>query len=448
MLRAESAMRGGTSSRAFGWRYGAQGPGVISHAEPGIGRATPERLTARAARVFTRQNAALVLDGPPPPGLRLWLADGERSTPPPAVPAEETIPAAYVDDGGLIVSGVVTRSLGGTVAAEVLQRALRERLRDKAGAAYAPWATYEPVDATHALLLGGSDVLPTLLPELAHSVLHLMEAMRTEPVPATWFGEVVEAREQAINDPYFATALAARAAQLHLAGEPPESHAELAQELRDLTPEAVEASLREFADSLLVGMPGQAAWADQLPMLAVPEVAAQHHGTGYRTVDWPASAERLHIGPERLEISLGKVARTVELADVAGLYVYDDGSRYVIGRDGWGLHVAPGTWRRGDAVVATLDAAVPASLHLPHPAGDVDVPHRLSPARRWWFGFRRLLRSEASLWVWLTLLAALLVVAIVSGSPVLAIGVVIGTSAAVRELIAHRNARRAVPTPH
>ena len=50
VLQAESELRGSSAgSRALGWRYGARGPGAVSYAEPGLGRATPEALSQRRA---------------------------------------------------------------------------------------------------------------------------------------------------------------------------------------------------------------------------------------------------------------------------------------------------------------------------------------------------------------------------------------------------------------
>lgn len=433
VLRAEAAMRGqGTGGRAFGWRYGAQGPGLLSHDEPGMGRATPELLAERARRVFARQNAVLVLDGPPPEGLTLTLPEGSLLDPPPAVPVEDTLPAAYVDEGGLVLSGVVTRSATATLAEAVLQRSLHERLRDGEGAAYAPWATYEPVDATHALLLGGSDVLPELLPRLADNVLQLVEALRLGEPPPAWIDEIVEARVQQMHDPYAATALAWRAAHFHLQRIEPQTHQEIIDELHAIDPTQVAATLHEFAETLLLGVPGKTTWDDQLPMLTFPEGPAQREGTTYRSADWPAHEERLTVGRERLELSVGDIARTVEIEDAAGLFVFGDGGRYLIGRDGWGIHVLPGAWRGWSDAVAELDAAVPAHLHLPQPAREGVSHQRLSFLRRWLTSVRRPANKVAIWSLVAALYVAILLIAVAVDVPGLGIGLAIGLTAFIQ----------------
>ena len=442
VLRAESATRGGTGARAFGWRYGAQGPGVVSHEEPGMGRATPESLTARSRRVFNRRNGALVLDGPPPAGLRLHLPDGEYLRPPAAVPCEDNLPAAYVENGGLTLSGVVARSATATLAHEVLQRALRERLRDHAGAAYAPWATYEPVDQEQALILGGSDVLDDLLPSLVDNLLELIGRIKSQPVPAEWIAEIVEAREQALRDPYSAASLAGRAAHLVLQERPPQTHEEVLEELLATDAGGVQETLTEFCDSLLLGVPGPSAWRDQLPMITFPEGPPRRSGQVFRNRNWPASATRLAVGDGRLELSADGAARSIEVERAAGLFVFEDGTRHLIDEDGWGLTVDPLEWQGGTTAVAALDALVPETLHLPQPARPSS--YRPLPAwKRWWLGLRRLLSGDAALIAWTVLLAALVVVGVVKAAPLVIGGAGFALYATVKELRAKRAARRA-----
>ncbi|MFJ8228689.1 hypothetical protein ACIQ9E_01835 [Streptomyces sp. NPDC094448] len=89
-------------------RYGHTGPGSANHEGPGLHGVSAEDVRSAAARVFHRDNAALVLTGPPPEGLRLPLPAGER----PAVraAAPEVITGAVwfpsdVPDPGMSWSG-------------------------------------------------------------------------------------------------------------------------------------------------------------------------------------------------------------------------------------------------------------------------------------------------------------------------------------------------------
>jgi hypothetical protein len=405
VLRAEARLRTGPAPRAFGWRYGAQGPGLVSYDEPGLGRVTEPTLTERANRVFTTGNAVLALDGPPPAGLRLHLPPG------PMLPAGEAVPcddgmAAYVDEGGVVLSGVITRSDAATVVPEILRRALKERLRDHAGGAYAPWSNYERVDGRHALVLAGSDVAPALLPRLAGLVLDLVERFTSDPVPQGWLDEIIAERLQAYADPHMVAMVAWRAASMWLVGDRPEDLAELVENTRNLDPEAVRADLVDFSDSLLLGIPGETIWRDQLPMLTFPTTSARPQGRRWRHRDWPANASILSVDARGAAVSQGDSTQAMALGNVAGMYCFPDGARHLVGRDGWSLAVEPDRWRRGRGAVELLDTTVPAELHLPQPARTGVTPFK--PAAwpvRWW----RFLAANA------TVRYSLLIVAIVAG---------------------------------
>jgi hypothetical protein len=61
---------------------------------------------------------------------------------------------------------------------------------------------------------------------------------------------------------------------------------------------------------------------------------------------------------------------TVPFADCAAVLRWEDGSRRLIGIDGFQVAVAPWEWHEGAAAVGLLDRAVPADLVVPMGAGD------------------------------------------------------------------------------
>lgn len=413
VLRAEAATRGGPGVRAFGWRYGARGPGVLAMGESGLGRATPDGLQVLARQVFTQGNAALVLDGPPPPGLELTLPPGELLTPARAVPCEDNLPAGYVDESGVVISGVVPRSADATFVPELLQRALRAEFRDVAGGSYAPWCTYEGVDHDNALVLAGSDVSRELLPTLAPKTLDLVRRIAENGPDAAQLSELVEARAQAMSDPYNRPMLAFRAAHFALDGRPPQTHAEMLEELHATDAEVVREAADSFSRSLLLGVPGETKWDNLLPMIEQRRGVGWVTGQRFRHQNWPAERAFLVIDEEDAhQVQRDGAYVSYRADEVEGMHVYEDGGRHLITRDGWGITVNPGEWRKGEHLVAALDRMVPEDRHLPHPAR----PHpqhgeRRALFSRLWHGRSEIYRLPA---VALTVAGMFLVLAVVA----------------------------------
>lgn len=413
VLSAEQHARGSSPAMsALTMRYGTSGPGVGGYGEPGLGRATPEALAERAARVFTRDNAVLILDGPPPAGLALDLPPGELLPIARAVPCEDKLPAAYVSDTGLVLSGIVPRSPVMPLGHDLLRMRLSDRLRDQEGAAYAPWSSYEPVDADRAALLGGSDVHPQGLASVGDLVLMLARGLAGAPPDEQEVRDLAAARVRDLVDPYARVGVAVRAAHEHLLGRPPVTLDEMVAEVEAVTPDQIQDGWRAFNSTLLLGVPGRATWADQLPMLSFPITAPTGHGNDYRSVDWPANRTRLAVATTGVELHTGGAAKRVPMKRVAAMLTYDDGSRYVLRDDGYGLMVRAQDWRGGTKAIARLDQVVPSELHLPQPAGGFSGERvRASVGRRWFSwaaAFARPLRRGFDLFAALILLTVLL----------------------------------------
>ncbi len=391
VLEAESRLRAdNVSRRALGWRYGSIGPGTAAYGEPGIARSTPESLRAKARWAFTAGNAALVLDGPPPPGLRLDLPAGELRRPPRAIPCGDTLPAAYQDEAGLVVSGVVRRDPAAVFAPTLIERALRARLRDQAGAAYAPFALYEPVDDERAVVVGGSDVLPTLLPDLVDIALDTVRQLAVMGPSPDELETLRHEHHQALHDPYSAVGLAVQAAYAHLRTDSPRTFTDLVDELLTVGDKAVKESLREFWESLMIGLPGAAGWRDQVPTLEFPAGPPVVQGRAFRHRDWPATAAQLVVGPAGVELRTGDVAHTILFEDATGVFGYGDGSHRVISHEGWPIEVVAADWSHGDHAVLDLRRYAPAQLHLQlGPESRQERGARMGAVQRWAQGARR-----------------------------------------------------------
>ena len=169
-------------------------PGRRRLPEIGAVRATDELLTERARRVFNPANAILVLDGPPPAGLPSLLPAGEYRPGVKAEPISRALPAAYLDDVGLTLSGVVTRTHEAGFLPVLLERALHDGLRRHSGSAFALWSSMVDVDNEYAVVAGGSDVVAEMLPTLAKAALEVSGQLVEHGVPREWVQEAVERR--------------------------------------------------------------------------------------------------------------------------------------------------------------------------------------------------------------------------------------------------------------
>jgi hypothetical protein len=413
VLRAEAAFRGGNDvGIALLNRYGAQGPGLAGYAEPGLSRATDDDLRALAARAFTRGNAALFLDGPPPPGLQLGLPDGSPRPTPVARPCEDDLPAAYAMRQGIALSGAVPRTAAATILPLALREVLNEDLREREGGAYAPWSHYEPVDDEVAVAFAGSDASPALLPTLVDRTLERVREVQYDKVLEAVVPDIVSQVVQHLTDPYNAPALAHRAAADHLRGVQPQTLDEVVEEMRSVSPQDVAEVAHAFRASLLLGVDAAATWNKPMRMLSMRPITDPIDGRARRSASYPSHRERLVVGERAVQVRSAAGARTIERKDVAGLFLYPDGGRDVVARDGWNLTVEPRLWSGGSQAVAALDAMVPSDLHIPmleRPAEQ--LPRPMTNAEQ----ARHLWKQARSTPMFVTTLSWLLVVGLIGG---------------------------------
>lgn len=386
VLQSELALRGlSPPMSALTMRYGTNGPGTVGFGEPGLGRATPEALASRARRIFTQGNAVLILDGPPPAGLRLHLPPGSLIPITPALPCEDELPAAYASDAGLVVSGVVPRRAAMAIGHDLLRRRLSERLREEQGAAHAPWSIYEPVDTDHAVVVGGSDLHPDALTSIAETTLALVRDLARIYPGGQEVSELKASYIQQLTDPYAQLGIAVRAAHEFQRGRRPMHLEEIVDEIESITSPEVHDGWQEFVSTMMLGLPAEASWNDALPVLSFPDTVPTRGGKRFRSVNWPDDRSRLTIDPDGVEVSVGDRAQRVPTDDVAALLTFDEDRRRVVRHDGYGLSIDAQAWRGGGQAVALLDAAVPAHLHLPQPAGDGSSDVGQTNALRRWF---------------------------------------------------------------
>jgi zinc protease len=419
VLQAEAQLRSDPLVRSLTWRYGAVGPGVASYVEAGSVRATPELLVERSRHVFNSSNAVLVLDGPPPAGLSLPLAPGEYHPPAPARAVGRPLPAAYVDDAGLTLSGAVPRTHEATFLPALLERAVHDGLRQRTGGVYAPWSGIVTVDDHRAVVAAGSDVVPEMLGTIVEAGLDISRGLATEGVPRLWLDEAIATRLQALARPEAAFAIALGAAYAVLSDRVPKSQEELVEELRITDPQLVDVAARAFHDSLLLGVPEGADLGKHIDPVAFPEVEPTPEASRHRHVNWPADLTTFAADAESIESATTHTARRLQTADVVCLLAWRDGTRRVVGRDGSVIEMEPQQWARGQELTAVLDTAVPAELHLPMPDRAVTF-RRMGPTEICAVAFARAANTRQGLAAMLGFSLLLVLLGLLSGHPLVA----------------------------
>ena len=349
---------------------------MTSYAEIGALRATPELLTERSQRVFNRSNVVLVLDGPPPPTLALPFPPGEYQQPRPAQPVERHLPATYVDDSGITLSGVVRRTYASSFLPGILERAVHDGMREHTGGVDAPWARLVDVDDQHSVVGGGSAAQRDVVAASVEAGIDIAERLGRDGVPRAWFQEAVETRLRELEDPDAAFLVAHRSALAVLSDRVPQSLEELRDELLSTAPSAVDAAAHDFCASLLLGAPEHPIRRrDALQPVTFPEREPAGVVPRHRHVDWPAESATFAMDSQTIERVSGPTASAMRIPEIVSVLAWRDGTRQLIGRDGSSLWMEPTEWRKGRDLTAQLDASVPDDLRIPVP----DRPDTFQP---------------------------------------------------------------------
>jgi hypothetical protein len=124
--------------------------------------------------------------------------------------------------------------------------------------------------------------------------------------------------------------------------------------------------------------------------MTFPTIESAPEGRAFRSSNWPADSSILTVAADGVAVTVPTGTRWLPVSGAEALYVFPDGLRTLIGRDGWALSIEPARWQRGQEAVAELDRLLPGDLHLPQPALDRPLDFEPAPfARRWWLYLQR-----------------------------------------------------------
>lgn len=393
VLRAEAAQRPGTPGDELSlWRWGPVGFGVTAYEELALRWVGAEQLHAWSTR-FSADNAVLWLSQPPPEGLRLPLApQGTKPEPPALVSPGWPLPGAFGRNGGrgVTFSLLGHRGVQAMPAMWLLQHRLEQRLRHERGLVYGVLNGTDVLEADARHFMFALDCLEENAAEVQDEVCRLLQDLDAPATDQEWETFTSQrALWQQVPQDVRAGQYLENAAQSLLLGRALEPLAEWEARSLAVTREEVTGYLRDVKGSLVLGVtePLRVSPAVAAPLPLYSDASVQGRALRPSQVHPDTNVARAVVGREGASLVFeGGQVVTVRAADVAAVLCFDDGTRHLLGRDGFHLHLAPEQWRRAKGAFAELDEALPAEVRVPAGAREPSrVKHKRSrsPFRSW-----------------------------------------------------------------
>jgi hypothetical protein len=349
-------------------RFGNRGVGLLAAAELAPHTATVDDVVHWARRWFHRDNAALVLDGPPPAGLRLPVpAPRGRWWPGVHDAADLLDPVAGPVPGWTPAEDAVLLSVfdAWTPELAVGWAVLRERMREQAPDAALDMEVL-PVSGDRVLATAGSATEQGDAAEFATAVRRVLLEAPSRPVTAADIDRVRGRLDSGTADAPLARAAA------HLMGVVlPIAHADVRVE-----PWAVDDALRAALETAVLAVPHAVAPTDlpQLDTTGGPVVTGVPFQRSLLGSAVPRGSEMV-AGEDGLSVRSGDsdTWTTVRYRDVVGLRIEQIGPGdevlMLVAGSGPSLIWRAKDWRKGAlAVDEAIRKAVPADRHYRLPS--------------------------------------------------------------------------------
>jgi predicted Zn-dependent peptidase len=378
ILRTEAAGRSfGAHDRQRLERYGARGPGLAGFEGFGLSAITAEDVRDWVSEWFVTGNAVMWITGAGiPPDLDLRLPPGPRRP----VPVWSDILAATPafcrgNPGGVLLDAVIPRSAAASLFANVASRALFRSLREEGGYSYTAQCEYEPIGVDTARVTMYADALEDAQAAATGGLVDVLAALRGGAVDANDLLASKEAARLALDDPFIDAAMLPGIAMNELIGGERRDAAELQREGDAVTVTDLTAVAQAVWDDALIQIPeGALDWAG---FTAVPSRStAQITGHSFPRLD--QARGEIVIGDDGVMTRDAEGGTTVRFEDCLALETWPDGARTLIGSDGFVVHIEPTLHEGLDLeTIASVDAAVASSNHVPRPARPPEqIPQR------------------------------------------------------------------------
>ena len=401
LLTEAARRRGGAHDELLTYRFGPRSYGVRAYGELGLRRLQPDAVAEWAATRFTAGNAALWstfplddLELPLPSGPRLSAVEPHSVDP---------LPGRFPGRSALGLDAVVPRSVAVTTAWQILRHRIYDALRVEQAVIYDVAIDTERVGRDGRRLVLLTDPLPEVTYRAGQLLTRVLEQLQQDGVTTEEVDRERTAALRAWEQPGTDAALADIAVLDTLVGMPAGDGTAIRAEQEALTTDDVTSALRDALTTALVSVPDQVvttlplghvarwsrSWEQGRVFLPAPQLAQSSVA---------AASRRLVIGERGVTLSASeREPVTVRYAECEAVLSWDDGSRRLMGTDGFQIAVLPWEWQDGLDAVDLLGRSAPADRVVPMGAGDGPpdlhaAPPALPalPARRqfssaWWF---------------------------------------------------------------
>jgi hypothetical protein len=349
--------------------------GLIDIAQVATKTVDENQLRTWLSQYFHRNNAALVLSGPPPEGLRLPLPEGDRPQPLAAQPFEITTPSWSSIPNGLAGNALVKWNAEMATALVILEARLTETLRHRDGLVYEIAGNHQIIDGQRALISFGGDIPDhetAKAAQIAHEILaDLANAGPSEEELSIDRDRFIEQ----LDEPEFVEYHAFDAAITELTGwsSVVKHHRKIIDGLRR---EDVANAARELIGQLVLYTPEESRFPDLPELSATAEVLPLKGKQVKRAfLSSVPKQYRLFIGDEGLTSYHGESVvpvATIRYDDIAGVgleevELYDAPILHLFAQHGGSITVHPGEWRGGTKLVREIRKNLDPSLCFPAP---------------------------------------------------------------------------------
>jgi predicted Zn-dependent peptidase len=346
---------------AAGLRYGHDGLGLLNSLGPGAGNVTEQHVRDFAVTHFVRENAVLVLTGPPPEGLRLPLPSGPRPVEPPPVPTGLPTPALMRVPPHAVLSFVLPRQEWATSVARILVERVVDDVRHGRGLAYEIDFDAARVDADHTVVAVFSDGQDEHADTIAEALWDALGALAQDGPTPEELAHHLGGFTAYVEDPRASADWMEGLGYRHLYGDPLPDRATALGSLSRMTADDVRRWAEQARATAVLGAPPS---PDGEPLAGLPDRTEWLPDPAPGTRDGERHGRRLlSLSPRDLCVTAGPggLSQTVRGSTVAGSWedvvgvARADGLRLVHLRSGNSMLLSRRDLKNADRLLAFVD---------------------------------------------------------------------------------------------